>query len=392
MSGPRNASQEDWEALVIGGGPAGALAATLLARRGVHTLIVDRKPFPRAKVCGGFLNGRALGLLSCVGLEGLCDRLAAPWVRHLQVQIPGSSAVLALPQGRSLTRRTLDAALVAEAVAAGAEFREGCSARVLAADPQQPASALRQVVVESATGPALAVSAKVVLVADGLGHPSLADLPEFAQRIVPHARIGLGTTLRGGRAWLSPETLLMAVGRDGYVGLVRAEDDQWNLAASLHRDRVRLDGAAGAVRCVLAESGIAPPLDWETATWMGTPPLTRRTRRVGSHRLLLVGDALGYIEPFTGEGMAWALSAAVGVIPYALDAILGRSADLTREWDSRYHQLVRRGQRVCRAVSWLVQHPWLTSGAVCLMRRHPAVFRPLLQNLNSVPPRVEALL
>lgn len=64
-----------WDALVIGAGPAGALAARQLAQAGVRVLLVERNAFPRWKVCSACLNGQALSVLDAIGLEALVPSL-----------------------------------------------------------------------------------------------------------------------------------------------------------------------------------------------------------------------------------------------------------------------------------------------------------------------------
>ncbi len=82
MSGPgmerpgpaRDCLDLSWDVIVIGAGPAGALAAYLLAKHSLRTLLVEKAEFPRAKVCGGCVNLRALDALQRVGLGALCDQ------------------------------------------------------------------------------------------------------------------------------------------------------------------------------------------------------------------------------------------------------------------------------------------------------------------------------
>ena len=88
-----------WDAIVIGAGPAGALSATLLARQGSSVLLVERRAFPRRKVCGGCLNARALASLDRAGLEPRVRALGATTVNALRLHQRGRSAVLELPPG-----------------------------------------------------------------------------------------------------------------------------------------------------------------------------------------------------------------------------------------------------------------------------------------------------
>ena len=100
----------------------------------------------------------------------------------------------------------------------------------------------------------------------------------------------------------------MAVGKGGYVGLVRVEDGGLNAAAAFERRFLRVcGGPAGAASRILSGSGFPAVSAFGEAEWRGTVALTRTTRPVAADRVFLIGDATGYVEPFTGEGMAWAL-------------------------------------------------------------------------------------
>ena len=74
---PRRAAPDiagtSWDVVVVGAGPAGSMAALEIARRGPSVLLVDKARFPRYRVCGCCLNGRALSLLGSAGLGGLVD-------------------------------------------------------------------------------------------------------------------------------------------------------------------------------------------------------------------------------------------------------------------------------------------------------------------------------
>ena len=72
---PGEAADRVWDCVVIGAGPAGALAAREVARRGASVLLLDRAAFPRYKVCGCCLNPRSLGVLDRVGLGHLVGQL-----------------------------------------------------------------------------------------------------------------------------------------------------------------------------------------------------------------------------------------------------------------------------------------------------------------------------
>ena len=116
------AAGRTWAVVVVGAGPAGAVAAGLLARAGGSVLVVDRSAFPRNKVCGCCLNGRALSALADAGLGDLPARLGAVPVRAFHLAAGGREAELRLDRGVSLSREAFDAALIRHAIACGADF------------------------------------------------------------------------------------------------------------------------------------------------------------------------------------------------------------------------------------------------------------------------------
>jgi len=371
-------SAPDWDVIVIGAGPAGALAAHQLASHGLQVLLVEKRAFPRWKICGSCLNGVALRALEQAGLGHLVDDLGAVSLERIRLGLPGLQVELALPAGRSLSRGRLDLALSEAAVAVGAVLYAQTEATVAGTCPGG-----REVLLRSGAG-VQTTSGRVVLVASGLGSPGLAaDLP-IRMRINPRARIGAGCELDAGVKGYGGGTIHMAIGRHGYVGLVRNEAGALNLAAAFDRPQlIAAGGPAASAADVLAEAGFDPLPQLADAPWRATAALTRRSTPPAAERLLLLGDAAGYVEPFTGEGMGWALVGALAVVPLVLQGQSDWSRGLEREWARRHALRIGSRQRFCHGLAFALRRPGLSRSLLAAAGRWPAAAAPLLQHLDG---------
>ncbi|MEE8384643.1 MAG: NAD-binding protein, partial [Dehalococcoidia bacterium] len=117
--------------------------------------------------------------------------------------------------------------------------------------------------------------------------------------------------------------------------------------------------------------------------WKGTPPLTRRVSSLGGERLFLVGDAGGYVEPFTGEGMGWALWGALALAPLVHAGVECWDDALVRQWAQVHRARIGRDQRVCRMVAWGLRHPSITRFALGALGAMPGLARPLVRHTSA---------
>lgn len=353
------------DAVVIGAGPAGAVSAYRLARAGFVVLLVDRAVFPRSKVCGGCLSARSLAGLGAAGLETVGRGLGEPFDR-VTIHLPGGSArTFPLPEGLAVDRARLDQRLVHRAVAAGAEFRPGVQAQVL---PTRIGDTARSI----ALGTRETASARVAIAADGLGHPSLDGLASISSVVRPFSRIGLAAVVDGGG---DPDRRVrMAISRAGYVGMVGIGDGRLNIAAALDPSRVHESGPARTVERVLADCGLDVPGSLAGARWSGTRTLTRRLARPSAFRLLVLGDAAGYTEPFTGEGMSWALEDALAAERLLLSGFGDWHEHIESDW-ARSVRSRRRRDWLGLLAARVLRSPLASRAAFGSMERLPGVAR-----------------
>lgn len=382
------ASGLPWDAIVIGAGPAGSLAALELARGGARVLLVERSEFPRQKVCGACLNGRALEVLRVSGLGRLSEDLGGIPLDFFHVGHAKRSARLTLPAGIAVSRSRLDAALAEAAIDAGVQFLPETRAAVhpVPIDSKSQADGTIRSVTLTCRHQEIQVDARVIVVASGLGAACLTHEPSFRTLVSKGSRVGAGCRIERCPDFYRPCTIFMAVGRSGYVGLTRVDDGSLNVAAAFDKPFLaRCGSPQAASAAVLAEAGFPAIRDFEDVPWKGTLSLTRRVRPLAGDRLFLIGDACGYVEPFTGEGMAWALMSAQGVVPLAMRGIDHWQPSLAREWEDFHRRRIGRRQHLCRAMASLLRHPWLMRGAFEIASFAPSAASLIIDRVNAPP-------
>jgi len=367
-----------WACIVVGAGPAGAATSLRLARGGLRVLLVDRDDMPRGKVCGCCLSPVALGELA---------RLALPFAAGVPIPLAtlalssgGWTARVAVGGGGVLSRETLDTEIVEAAVAAGVDWLPGVDVVSVTRDGIAVSVTLRSVV----DGAVATIGADRCVLATGLVDRVRGDtnVDAIQQRRGPGAAgkrclIGLGTKLPADCVDLPPGELRMMVGRQGYCGIVRLEDGRIDVAAAIDRAAVR--GGGGAAGAVLAVLGSTPAAlsqrladALHAARYTATPPLTRRfPPSAEGGRILRVGDAAAYVEPFTGEGIGWALASA----RIAADTILrgAGGAGIGEVYAGAHHRHFVVPHARCRRVASWLQSPALVTAAVASARIAPGL-------------------
>jgi len=369
-----------WDVAVVGAGPAGALTARLAASAGLSTLLLDRRDFPRWKVCGACLNAAGVQVLRSAGLDGILEGSRALPLRGLRLSGWGGDAVVPLPGGVVLSRRALDLALVEAAAAAGAVLRKGA-----ATDRGVDLDGVRVLAVRDDAGEG-AVRARVVVDASGLGGLPRRGSPGPVTRPTNSARVGVGAVL-GASGSCEAGWIRMFAGRGGYVGMVSQEDGTLDVAAALDRVWLRShSGPEAAVAALVREAGGRLPEGSVLDGWQGTQALRRERIGVAEERLFRVGDAAGYVEPFTGEGIAWALTGSALLAPLVAAGARRWSPDLSRRWIALHRSVLGRRQRGCRAVAWTSRRPVLSAAAIRLSGRFPEIGALMARALSRAYP------
>ena len=395
-----NGLPEAVDAAVIGAGPAGSVLARELARRGRSVLLVERATFPRRKVCGACLSGHAVRELTAAGLgQVLSERGAVPQT-GFRLGVGGRtrrSAFVRTSGGFALSRAAFDAALADEAVAAGADMRFGVTA----------ALGSGRTVTLTGGSEARTVRCGAVAVACGLGGAGSTQnrdrqgaarggaeprgpLPDargssgLSSLVRPGSRVGAGCGVAAGgfdAAFFAAGTIHMAVAAGGYVGAAVTEDGALNLAGAFDLPFLKSRGGpGGAGAAILGAAGFPVPPGLAAAGWTGTPPLTRAAADVAADGTFLIGDAAGYVEPFTGEGMGWAIASARAAAP-CVEAVLSGDPRAEEKWRRAYRRRVGRRKGWCRAVAAAARTPAAAGAAAVVLGRFPGAAGPLLRHL-----------
>jgi geranylgeranyl reductase family protein len=342
---------ERFDAVVVGAGPAGSTTAYRLAQAGRRVLLVDRASFPRDKPCGGGLTIRAVRQLPVSPdpvVEHVVDRMGFRLRYRSRFERRGRGPLILMTQ-----RRRLDHYLVEQAVAAGAEFRDGVKVANVRADGSGVGA-----IVDGAP-----VEASVLVGADGangttrkafdLGGDHVLGVAfegNVAREVVGDrfdgiAEIELGT-IPGGYGWVFPKGDHVNVGVGG-----------WESEGPALRDHLR----------VLCRSyGI--PEDKVESLRGHRLPLRRPGSIAARGRALLVGDAAGLVDPLSGDGMYEAFVSSRLAAETIGDLLDGRAESL-----DGYTETLANALALGAAASW---------GAKIALDRYPR----LTFALGRVPP------
>ena len=357
----------DWDAIVIGAGPAGAVSALRLARGGWRVLLLERSAWPRDKVCGGCVNASAIAMLNSIGIRLPRSHCIDRCVIHANER----SVAISVPAGISTDRANFDAMLVNAAESAGCTFVDSVSA--IANDKQE--------VVVTHGQQRRILSARYVLACDGINGTSLSRLPWARWTIARHSHIGLSAAIPNTAMEIPSGEIHMHVGEAGYVGRVRQADGSIHLAAALDPEACRTAESPGAIaKTILRDSS---KVDLSTLRWSGIGKLTRHREQLGADRILVVGDACGYVEPFTGQGIAWAIESAIEATSLLMTADPA-TPSLAVQWQLIHRRTVQRHQWACRAVQYALRRPAMLAVAMSAMNAWPTIPRWLTSPARAI--------
>jgi flavin-dependent dehydrogenase len=307
-----------YDAVVIGGGPAGSTTALLLAQRGWQVALVEKSAFPRKKVCGEFISATNIPLLDRLGVGALWRAEAGPEIRRVglfcgdRVAEAPMPAARSGPFGRALGRDVLDHALMEQARAAGVEVFQ----------PWRAVSVEKHGVVQSVLidgkGRQAVLTAPVIIAAHGSWETG--KLPSQPDR-VNRAGDLLGFKAHFLHASLRPDLMPLVVFPGGYGGLVWADRRRLSLSCCIRRDMLGMvrqkygklaAGEALSRHMMHACRGVREAIGGATldGRWLAAGPMRPGIRAGYADDIFRVGNSAGECHPIVAEGITMAIQSA----------------------------------------------------------------------------------
>jgi flavin-dependent dehydrogenase len=341
------------DVVIIGAGPAGCTAAIVLARSGRSVLLVEQSRFPRNKVCGECLSALGIGGLRRLNLLDRVESLGAVALHRVALYAPdGSDCEMALPEAMlGISRRSLDAEMLAAAAEAGAEIFQPARCEMIQGGAS-PQLRLRDLSNNSTR----TVDCRFVILANGKGSPEKSARPTGDLGVK-----GIFENVQGGE-----EDAIELFGLRGrYGGLAPIESGRRNAAFSIPvalaaRFRGDLDRM---MRKVISEN---PVLNGRLRNarrigdWMASPLPRFGVQRRWNGNVIPVGNAAAALEPIGGEGMGLAIESA-RLAARAVDIALREEPEL-HDFSSlagEFAGLWRTRRVACRFMGFMMSQPAL---------------------------------
>lgn len=358
---------------IVGGGPAGLATAIGAAMRGLDVHVFDKQVGPVDKACGEGLMPSGLAALERLGALAHLDRSqCAPFESITYVQESGTRAVGRLPSpgGLGVRRLALASALQKRAREIGVTIHEHAGIREHVRTPQG--------VLVSTDSQRL--TAGVLVGADGLHSPTreregLSGGPASSRRFGLRRHVAIAPWSRSVEVHFGPhiEAYITPAGAQRIGIAFLWEDGALEGPVQFEAMVARFPAIEARIRGAQFDSSAR-----------GAGPLLQRVKRRVAERVALVGDAAGYVDAITGEGLTQAFHGAEALAA-VLPAVLKENGAIEafQPYELASERAFRRYARLAHALVWTARRPWLRKGIVGVLARWPALFDAVLRSTGA---------
>jgi flavin-dependent dehydrogenase len=363
---PQAPARAIWDLIIVGGGPAGLAVAIVAAQQGLSAIVVERRDFPPDKACGEGVLPPGVKALERLGVADRLDRsISYPFAGIRFLQEDGSAASALMPsQGVGIRRTVLVEALARRAQELGAVLRNRCSVTGFRTNANEALAYTTQG----------EIFGRLIVAADGL-RSSLRKAAGLEAPPSSRRRFALRQHYRI-RPWTDFVEVYVDDKGEAVVTPVSAESVGINFVWEEGViKQPKMPVLASRFPALLARLGNAPTI----SSVRGAGPMARAATRRNGDRIVLVGDAAGFVDSISGDGLSIAFNSAL-ILGNHLREILRRGA--TRESMQAYERDARRVYRgywfVTHGLLTIASHPRARRAVINSLMQHPRAFSMLM--------------